>query len=274
MEGGVTDKRDGVQSIDRAVGILRCFDSEHPRLGISQVARMTGLSTSTTHRLLRAMQDNGLVAQQADRRYVLGPLFVRLARSGAVATSLRDAAIPPMTKLRDEVEETIGLHALLPTFERAVLDQVESPQPLRRTYTEFGMPIPLTLGAPGKVMLAHLPWEAQEVVLGQPIPQATPNTPTDPDVIRRQLVEIRGRNYALSYSERTSGIRTVASAVFDGLGKVVGSISVSAPAIRMPPERMVQLGPVVERAAWEISQALGTTSDAMKRILEEATPPE
>ena len=100
---GETPLRNGVQSIDRAVAILRCFDARRPALGISDIARRTGLSTTTTHRLLAAMQANRLVRQTSDRRYGLGPLLVQLARSGALPTTVRDAALPVMTELRDEI---------------------------------------------------------------------------------------------------------------------------------------------------------------------------
>ncbi|MDP9391479.1 MAG: helix-turn-helix domain-containing protein, partial [Actinomycetota bacterium] len=145
-EGNATT-RNGVQSIDRAVAILRCFDARRPTLGITDLARATGLSTTTTHRLLMALQANRLIRQTADRRYGLGPLLVQLARSGALPTTLRDAALPLMTALRDEIDETVALHELLPSGERAVVDQVESHQQLRRTYTDVGVPIPLPHGA-------------------------------------------------------------------------------------------------------------------------------
>lgn len=268
----VVKQRRGVQSIDRAVGILRCFDEQHPRLGITDVSRMTGLSTSTAHRLLTSMMDNGLIRQMSDRKYTLGPMLIQISRSGAVPTSMRDAALPHMTRLRDKAGETVGLHALLPSLERAVIDQVESKEPLRRTYTEFGMPIPLILGAPGKVLLAHLPFEVQERVLAQPIPQATPTTPTDPKDLRDQLTEIRQRNFALSYSERTAGIRTIASAVFQTGGTLVAAISVSAPAIRMSADRMVELGPDVADTAWRISETLGATPEGVRRSVEMSGP--
>src|SRR3712207_4488152 len=91
--------RSSVQSIDRAVAILRCFDARRPLLGISDIARATGLSTTTTHRLLMALQANNVVRQTSDRRYGLGPLLVQLARNGAVPTTLRDAALGVMTAL-------------------------------------------------------------------------------------------------------------------------------------------------------------------------------
>ena len=266
-------RRRGVQSIDRAVSILRCFDSRNPELGISDIARMTGLSTSTTHRLLGALQDNQLVRQTRDRRYALGALLVQLARGGAMATSVREAALPAMNNLRDQCGETVGLHVLLPTHERAVIDQVESRQPLRRTYTEFGVPIPLPLGAPGKALLAHLPYPAQEAILARPIPAATPSTLTDAVMLRKQLAEIRLHNVALSYSERTVGIRTIAAVIFDGADLPAASISVSAPEGRMPGERMEQLGPMIASCAWAISESLGATREGVAAQVALAVPP-
>jgi IclR family acetate operon transcriptional repressor len=251
--------RSGVQAIDRAVAILRCFSARTPELGISEIARATGLSTSTAHRLIAAMQHNRLVRQSAHRRYTLGPLLVQLARSGAVATTLRDLALGPMRELRDRTDETVGLHELLPTLERTVIDQVESRQALRRTYTEIGEPIPLPYGAPGKVLLAFVPAAEREKILAEPIEQVTPTTITDPDALRAQLEQIRERGYALSFSERTPGIRTVAAPILDHAGQVIGCLSLSGPERRMPRGRMDELAPEVIRTAWAVSQALGAT---------------
>lgn len=268
----LAERRRGVQSIDRAVAILRCFDALHPELGISDISRQTGLSTSTTHRLLSALQDNGVVRQTRERRYALGPLLMRLARGGVLPSAVHEVARPTMTRLRDEVEETIGLHVLLPTQERAVIDQVETRQPLRRTYTEFGVPIPLPLGAPGKVLLAHLAHDVQEAVLARPIPAATPTTPTDPELLRKQLADIRASNVAFSYSERTAGIRTIASAIFDAADLPVASVSISAPTSRMPEKRMERLAPLVAAAAWTISQGLGATREGVAAQVALASP--
>ena len=176
--------RSGVQSIDRAAAILRCFADHPAELTLSEIARATGLTTSTVHRLLAAMQANQLVRQTRGRRYAPGQLLVQLVRTGAVSTTLRDAAMPAMVALRDEVEETVGLHTLTPDDERVVVDQVESHHPLRRTYTELGVPIPLPYGAPGKVLCAWLPRERREAVLHQQLTQLTPTTVIDPAELR------------------------------------------------------------------------------------------
>lgn len=250
-------RRGSVQSIDRAVMILRCFDARRPELGISELARMTGLSTSTVHRLMTSLVENELVRQTAHRQYGLGPLVLRLGRSGGLQTALLDAALAVAKPLCDEVDETVGIHELLSNGRRAVVAQVESRQELRRTYTEFGVPLPLPHGAPGKAMLAHLPQERREWWLARPIDPATPSTIADPEALRRQLGEIRQRGWAYSDAERTVGIRAVAAPVFDHTGAVVGAIGLSVPTIRMSAERVEELGRRIRDAAAQVTVELG-----------------
>ncbi len=262
--------RSGVQSIDRAVAILRCFDARRPDLGSSEIARMTGLSTSTTHRLLVAMVDNRLIRQTSARRYGLGPLLVQLVRSGAVATTLRDTALPFMVSLRDEIDETVGLHELLPTGERVVVDQVESHHELRRTYTDIGVPIPLPHGAPGKAILSVLPLPAQEEWLQRGIDAVTERTVTDPEQLRHQLAQARAQGWSRSRSERTPGISAVAAPLFGQSGTVIGALGVSVPEVRMDDARAAEFGARAAATAWEVSEALGATREAVDEAVRAA----
>lgn len=262
-----------VQSIDRAVAILRCFDARQPEIGISDLARRTGLSTSTVHRLLVSMVDNDLVRQSSDRRYSLGPLVIQLGRNGGIPSTLLDAALPVARAARDEVDETVGIHELLPTGHRAVVDQVESRQELRRTYTELGVPLPIVHGAPGKAMLALLPAERREWWLAQGIDPATPTTIADPDLLRTQLAEIRERGWSYSDAERTPGIRAVAAPVLDHTGTVVGALAFSVPTVRMEGERIHELGERIKAAAWHVSATLGATTTAFAQAKERAAAP-
>lgn len=272
-EPGSERGRVRVQSIDRAVMILRCFDARQPEIGISDLARRTGLSTSTVHRLLASMTDNDLVRQTADRRYTLGPLVIQLGRNGGIPTRLLDVALPVARRARDEADETVGIHELLPTGQRAVVDQVESHQELRRTYTELGVPLPIAHGAPGKAMLAFFPAERREWWLAQPIDPATPTTIADPDALRAQLDEIRERGWAYSDAERTPGIRAVAAPVFDHTGAVVGALGYSVPTVRMDDARSTELGGRIKAAAWEISRTLGATESVVAGVVAMAGAP-
>ena len=260
-------ERSAVQSIDRAVAILRCFDAHHDALGITDIARLTGLSTSTAHRLLASMTVNRLLKQGPDKRYRPGPLLVQLGRSGAVPSGLREAARPYMVALRDEVDETVGLHELLATYERAVVDQVESRQELRRHYSDLGAPIALTHGAPGKAMLSRLPWSMQQAALARGIEPVTDKTVTDPVVLAEELALARTRGWAGSDAERTPGIRAVAAPVFDHTGAVVGALGLSVPTVRMDDARNEELGARAAEVAWEVSEALGATRELVDQRL-------
>ena len=255
----LSQRSGGVQSIDRAVLLLRCFSTQRPELSLSALAEISGLSTSTTFRLLGALQANDLVRQGPGRAYRLGPLVLRLASTLRATTSRREVALPIMRQLRDTTDETVGLHMLLPDFTRTVVDQVQSRQPLRRTYTEIGQSIPLHQGAPGKLLLAHLPDFQRDEVLARPLSKATDKTTVDPDQIRAELETIRDQGFAVSYAERVQGIRSVAAPIIDDTDRVEACISVSGPEVRMSEARMSEMVDQVRAAALEIGRLLGAT---------------
>jgi IclR family transcriptional regulator, acetate operon repressor len=237
--------------------LLRCFTTQRPELSLSALAELSGLSISTTFRLLGALQANDLVRQGPGRAYRLGPLVLRLASTLRATTSRREVALPIMTELRDSTDETVGLHMLLPDFTRTVVDQVQSHQPLRRTYTEIGQSIPLHQGAPGKLLLSYLPDYQRDEVLARPLPKATDKTLVDPEQIRAELAAIREQGVAFSYAERVQGIRSVAAPIVDDTGRVEACISASGPEVRMTDARMAEIAQQVKDAAREIGRLLG-----------------
>ncbi|MGH2736357.1 MAG: IclR family transcriptional regulator, partial [Actinomycetota bacterium] len=205
-----------VQSFDRAVAILDAFRPDRSELGVSEIARITGLSRSTVHRLLVTLRRHELVRQLPNSTdYSLGPHVLRLAQVAFSNVNLQSAAKATMLGLRDRCDETVGLHARLGPTTRTVLDQVESSQPLRRTYTELGIPLPIHQGAPGKVLLAHSSPELQDEILAGKLEAATARTITDPVKLRAELERTRKNGYALSLEERVPGISTIAVPLFN-----------------------------------------------------------
>ncbi|MDQ3537429.1 MAG: IclR family transcriptional regulator [Actinomycetota bacterium] len=255
-EDSTAPRGKGVQTLDRAVAILDCFTADRQELGLSEIARSTGLTTSTAHRLLVSLQFHGLVRRVPDRRYTLGPHLLRLARAAHPGVDLQVVALPVMRRLRNATGETVGLHVLSGHC-RLVVDQVESREPLRRTYTELEERIPLHQGAPGKVLLAFLPAEEREAVLAGPLEAATPATITDPGLLRTELDKINRQGHAFSFEERVVGIRTVAVPIRNHAGAVRASVSVTGPALRVTPQRLKELAPLSVRAGAEISANLG-----------------
>jgi IclR family transcriptional regulator, acetate operon repressor len=121
-------RRRGVQSLDRAVAILRTFDRHHSARGVTETARLVGLTPSTTHRLLASLQEHGLVRKDPQGRYTLGPELLRLAQVARDTVTLTDIARPVMSCLRDQTNETVALHVADLTPARIVLDHGSDPE--------------------------------------------------------------------------------------------------------------------------------------------------
>ena len=245
----------GIAAVDRAVAVLDAFTRGQLRLGVSDIARATGLSTSTAHRVLAALSAHGLVTKVGPN-YALGPRILQLAAAARDTGNLTAVARPMMTQLRDATGETVGLH-VIKGGSRFVIDQVESTQPLRRTYTEWGQPIPLYQGAPSRVLLAYADEHTVASVLAGPFESVTSSTVIDADELSREIDLIRQNGYTFSFEERVAGIRSIAVPLRDYTGTVVAAMSVTGPAIRVTEEWMHRTLPTILQVAADISAGLG-----------------
>jgi DNA-binding IclR family transcriptional regulator len=247
-----------VQALDRAVLILNAFTVDRAEVGVSEIARETGLTKTTTHRLLSALVEYDIVERTGDGSvYRLGAQILRWAGVAQAHVSLGQLAKSAMFALRDQVGETVGLHVLDGSRHRQVIAQVESRHEIRRTYTEIGQPIPIHLGAPGKLLLAYQDRSVQDEVLASVLPSATPETKINPDELREELARIREQGYSLSIQERIAGVASMSVPVRDHTDQVHTAISVSGPAQRLTPERLVAAVPAAQQAAERLSELLG-----------------
>ena len=52
-------------------------------------------------------------------------------------------------------------------------------------------------------------------------------------------------------------MRCVAAAIFNEFGEPIGGVSVSGPTVRVTPERLAEIGPLVRDAAAEVTRMIG-----------------
>lgn len=78
----------------RATDILDAFDADHPRLTLTELARRSGLPTSTTYRMIAELAAWNAVVRDPDRRYRLGPRLVELALLAGAAAMLEGGRLP------------------------------------------------------------------------------------------------------------------------------------------------------------------------------------
>ena len=212
------------------------------RLAELEVA--SGLPLPTIHRLLRSLAHNGYVRQEPSRRYALGPGLIRLGETAGRA--LGSWALPCLAELVSEIGETANM-ALLEGDAVVYVAQVPSPHSMRM-FTEVGRRVQAHSTGVGKALLAQLP-DAQvlDLLRRTGMPPRTPRTLTDPVVLLAELGEIREQGWAVDDAEQEVGVRCVAVPILGGPARA--AMSVSGPSGRMTASRVVEIAPILQRAA-------------------------
>jgi len=220
-----------VQSIERAFAVLTAL-SDGP-IGVTDVAERAALPKSTAARLLGSLAHEGVVEQvPGETRYRLGPRIVTLAAGVRPTRSLIALARPYLIELAESAGEVAGLSVPDGSLVHYV-DQVDSPHPVGvRDWT--GTRIPMHTASSGLVLLAHfLPAELDQF-LAQPLQRFTSVTVVDPERIRVRIRRAQVDGFAWTRDEYADGISSVAAAIADEDGEVIGAIHVHGPSYRFP----------------------------------------
>ena len=85
---------------------------------------------------------------------------------------------------------------------------------------------------------------------------------TSPDALQKELGQVRVTGYAVDDREYHPGVRCIAAPVF-GIGGVIASLGISAPADRMDSDRLRVLAPIVVDTAARVSRELGGPASRM-----------
>jgi DNA-binding IclR family transcriptional regulator len=243
MESSMARTRDGssvVGVLSRAVEILDAVDEGAHTF--THIVAATGLPRTTTHRLLRALEDEGFLARYgAELGYRLGPRLLRLASEAMRELPLRDLARPELERLVRTTGESAQLYVRAGD-RRVCIDAVESSNELR-TIVPVGASLPLTAGS--KVFLAHTA-EPERLI----------RRADDPKRFAHEVELARNRGWASSTGEREPGVGSVSAPVVGAFGLLVAVVSVSGPASRMGRISARRHVPAVVEAATAIERAL------------------
>jgi DNA-binding IclR family transcriptional regulator len=110
----------------------------------------------------------------------------------------------------------------------------------------------------GKAILAFLPDKMIDTIIREKgLPGFTKNTSTNARELKKEILLIQQCGYAFDNEENETGIRCVAAPIFDYLDRVIASISISGPAIRINDNRIDALAKMVLETSNEISTTLG-----------------
>lgn len=254
-----TGARGGVQAVDRALELLEALAAHDGPRGVTELARTTGLAPATIHRLLSALADRGYVRREPQsRKYVHGTALIRLA--SRAWQLLGSGAQPYLAELTSASGETSNL-AILDDTHAVYIAQVESHHRMRM-FTEVGNRVLPHTAAVGKVLLAGLDRdEVDRIVARTGLPALTPNSITEPTLLRAELDRVAESGYALDEEEAELGVRCLAVPV-SGAAGVCAAVSVSGPAGRLDAHQCQRILPVMRGTAARLGTELFGAADA------------
>ncbi len=244
-----------VQALERGLKLLAII-AESDGLSLTGLSQRAGIAPSTAHRILATLKASGFVHCDSHSHYLIGVQAFRIGSAFLRSRKLADAGRGVVLRLMEESGETVNIGIEDEGYIVFIL-QAETHQPVR-AFHRPGSRSPLHASSLGKAIMAALTDEAAtERLLRSGMPKFTQGTIVDPEALLADLVQVRKRGWAVDNEERAEGLRCVGAAIYDEQGDVVGAVSISGPTVRMPEERLGELGPMVKRAAAEITDRIG-----------------
>ena len=246
----------GTAAVDRSADLLvRVLESEQP-VALGELASVTGIPKSTASRLLSALERRGLVEQDGKRgRIRPGPAILRVAERSMLERNVVELARPSLDALAEISGETINL--AVPALHGVEhLAQVDSRHFLGAGQW-VGRLVEYHCTAVGKVFLAA----------GRaPMPTTTLTSYTEQTIIELaslgvELESVRRNGWATVIDELEEGLAAMAAPVSGARGDVVAALSISGPTLRMTPQRIEELHPLLIDEARTLSQRLGSTDE-------------
>lgn len=244
-----------VGPVDRAFGLLQLVVAAGEPVGVRDLARRSGLSRSTTGRMLGILGELGMVERTADGAATPGPALATLTTGFDRSVPLVRERLRPLTvDLMREFDENAavgvdGDDGFLYIDSARVDAAVQVADPAGERFA-------FHLVAPGLVVMADWPERRLAQYLAGPLSAATDRSVTAPDRIRARLADIRRDGFAWTDQELDLDVNGLAVPVRAADGSLAAVATLYGPAYRLNPAASPGLGAAVATFVAERSVAL------------------
>ena len=208
-----------IGSLEKAMRLLEAFGPEHPRMGLTELARQTGFDRSTVQRLTTTLHALGYLDKDpVTRRYNPSIRMTELANAYLWSDDLVQTAMSWLIDLRQALGETINFSRLDGSD---IVYTVRLPS-VRTSYaaTIAGRRVPALNTSSGRVMLAQRdPSERRQCVREWPLRRFTPDTVMCRDALTALVEEAAETGYSIAENELQMNELAVAVAVGPAWGR-------------------------------------------------------
>ena len=244
-------------SVIKAISILKSFTSSEPELGVTEIARRTGLTKPTTHRLLVILTRNKLIEKNINnKKYKIGPELYIWGSQYLSNTDVFKAAQPVVKQINVITEEAVSI-GILDSANMIIIMKEEALHGLRYAHP-VGTSIPAHASATGKALLSELTEkEIDELLPYNNLRKITSRTISNKATLKKELENIRKTGISIDIEGTSLGVVGIASVIRESNGKAVAAISIPTPLARLNPPKIEKIGRLAKLGASLISYRLG-----------------
>lgn len=223
-----------VRAVDMVIDTLELIiASDATQISVTNLCLALGISRNKAYRLLATLEKRGIVEKEArSSNYQLGVSAVGLSQKILNSTNLIKHAHPVIENLAKKHDEAVYM-TVLKDDEVLFLDMADCDQSVKPEVL-IGRSFPFFSNAAGKVIKALESREIEKIFKKL----KSRKKPCDVNLLESELNDIRKRGVAVDSNGLGEGVISVAVAVRDYAGKVVGAITMLGPSFRMLSERL------------------------------------
>jgi DNA-binding IclR family transcriptional regulator len=223
----VATRRQGIQSVEIGVRLLRALAQAPGALSLKDVAMAAEMPASKAHRYLVSFGRSGLVTQDSmTGRYDLGPLALTVGLAALGRVNAARVGAWAASALRDRIDETV-LIAVWGDRGPTIIGWEESSKPVT-VNVRIGSVMPLLTSATGRVFLAHLPDDRTNALVAAELRRHKEQgvARSNPE---RLTAEMRRHGLGRVDGDMLPGVAALAAPVFDHAGKLAFVLTALGP---------------------------------------------
>jgi DNA-binding IclR family transcriptional regulator len=249
-----------VQTVVRALKLLRLFTTDRPWWTVTDLSRATNLHKSIVTRMMSTMAQEGFVVQDpATRSYGVGPQAFAVGSVYQPYAVLHRLGHPVMEDLVAKSGHSVAIG--VPTGKQfMVLHSIQGNGSLRVAFEPGERPY-FHAASIGKALLSGMTDdEVREIVGPNPLPKVTQHTIESLEALFEDLEQVRESGVSETREEALVGIGGVASAITDISDRYVAALGVAYPIHMVTDSEIESFKGLVREGAQSISSRfLGTT---------------
>lgn len=246
-----------LQSLNVSLDILEEIARADQPKGVTEIAGIVGLSKGAAHTILANLEARGYIRRATNSlAFTLGRKAWELGLKAGQSFDLGDLVHEELTRIMELTGETAQIVGYVSPGEVIFLHRVISRHAVQAA-VPLGDRAPASTTSSGQILLAHQPEQEIERALQRPLPAVTPNSITDPAVLREVLARVRFQGYAINVGTHYLDTVTMSVPVYDHTGAVPYAVGIYGPEYRLSVAAAEGFVPAVAEIVSSISRKLG-----------------